>query len=305
VIRRRGFSLIELLVVVAVIATMIGLLLPAVQKVRASAARARCLNNLKQVGLACHSFHDANGNRFPPGFEVTDSSQAYGGKAVNGFYARLLPYLEQPAVLAIYDFGKGFDHADNQPAVNNVVPTLQCPDTFGDRSCRVYNYYDGSQTALTKRHTSQATDYTGVRGFAYTGFSGRGVFDANVRNRGRALTEIPDGTSTTILLVEKAGRPTYYIRRQAQSPLFPTLDWSGPWPGFVGDYLLGSSPDGATQHGPCVINCNNKDTPYSFHAGGICVSFADGSVRFLRETLSVATLSCLLRFDDGQIPGDF
>src|SRR5438094_9843692 len=100
--RRRGFTLIELLVVIAIIAVLIGLLLPAVQKVRAAAARMKCANNLKQLGLAIHNYHDSNG-KFPPGAVGPRPGVAgTSGLKHHALGSYLLPYLEQDALFRQY-----------------------------------------------------------------------------------------------------------------------------------------------------------------------------------------------------------
>src|SRR5262245_25533107 len=123
---RRGFTLIELLVVIAIIAVLIGLLLPAVQKVRETAARISCANNLKQIALAAHNYHDAT-NRFPTGARL---SIDVGGIPTGGtnLWVELLPYFEKDNLY------KQWDHNDNRNNVGGtnalsarVIKILLCP----------------------------------------------------------------------------------------------------------------------------------------------------------------------------------
>ncbi len=126
-VRRRAFTLIELLVVIAIIAVLIALLLPAVQQAREAARRMQCKNNLKQIGLALHNYHDAY-NTFPPAMCLTLSGANYGQW---GPQARLLPFLDQANLQKLIDFSLPYD---TQLAVVKVrVPTYMCPSEPNDR----------------------------------------------------------------------------------------------------------------------------------------------------------------------------
>src|SRR5262249_45295950 len=121
--RRPGFTLVELLVVIAIIGTLIGLLVPAVQKVREAASRLQCQNNLKQLGLALHSYHGV-AKGFPPGM-VSDSPLVSDADATG--YTYLLPYLEQDNTYRLYDFESPWFARANYAAVGTEVRLFFCP----------------------------------------------------------------------------------------------------------------------------------------------------------------------------------
>ena len=123
---RSAFTLIELLVVIAIIAILIGLLLPAVQKVREAAARAKCQNNLKQLGLAMHNYHSAL-NMFPPGQGVV---VANGNNGYN-VLAHILPYIEQDNVYRSFDFLQSSSTGNNATVRATVISTFLCPSDPG------------------------------------------------------------------------------------------------------------------------------------------------------------------------------
>lgn len=114
--RRRAFTLVELLVVIAIIAILIGLLLPAVQKVRSIAAQEQCANNLKQMALACHSYHQQNGH-LPPGRDANEFSA----------HAYLLPYLDQAPIYSLINFTVPYNNSLNAQAMASVIKVFICP----------------------------------------------------------------------------------------------------------------------------------------------------------------------------------
>src|SRR5437899_8396573 len=122
---RSAFTLVELLVVIAIIAVLIGLLLPAVQKVREAAARAKCQNHLKQLGLALHGYHDVN-KGFPAGLVIWPGETDTTDCQASGF-TRLLPYLEQDATHKLYHFEEPWFNPPNYQAVGTEVKLFFCP----------------------------------------------------------------------------------------------------------------------------------------------------------------------------------
>ena len=312
---RSAFTLIELLVVIAIIAILIGLLLPAVQKVREAAARAKCQNNLKQLGLAVHGYHDAHG-RLPASLEELVVNNVVKDHA---WTARILPYIEQEPLFRKYDFSLNWDEGANAAVggpIRETIPTFLCPSAPDNRNtvrgCTDY-------PATTERTWPNAFVSTGPNGQAqfvsqgdpyFIGMLPRDRVVNGVEDKARRkIVNVRDGTSNTLMLAECAGRNRRYVMGREDN----AQTWSaGPWAnpasrinvgGFdVSVYTFGvpiPSPGATT--GPCAINCINSKEIYAFHPGGANVVMGDGSVRFLKATVTLDTVLQLLTYDRGEI----
>ena len=312
---RRGFTLIELLVVIAIIAILIGLLLPAVQKVREAAARAKCSNNLKQLALAVHGYHDANG-RLPASFEEL---LVAGVNKDHSWTARILPYIEQEPLYRQYNFNLNWDEGANQAVdgpIRATIPTFLCPSAPDNRNtvrgCLDY-------PATTERTWPNAFVSTGPSGQAQYVSSGDPYFigmlphDKVTSGREdkarRTLVNIRDGTSNTLMLAECAGRNRKYVMGRED----PAQTWSaGPWAnpnsrinvgGFdPSTYTFGTAiPSPGATTGPCAVNCVNSKEIYAFHPGGAMAAMGDGSIRFVKATTSLDTVLAMLTYDRGEV----
>jgi prepilin-type N-terminal cleavage/methylation domain-containing protein len=297
-LRRTGFTLIELLVVIAIIALLMALLVPAVQKARAAAALTQCQNNLKQIGVALCSYETEH-RCFSPGnisSASPDINTKFGTAAGtnHGWAIFALPYMEQASTYSEYTFKVSWDAANNQKARLSVIPTLLCPAVpatsriFSNGSVQLAaSDYGPDYNYDTELESQNYVDTVDVRD---------GILCPNAYCLSRQIT---DGRSNTILMSEDAGRPDLWRAGRLISADGQT---DGGWADHNNPYIThGFSPDGTTHPGPCHTNCTNADEVYGFHTGGANHVFADGSVHFIGEEMSIRLFCHLITRAGGEL----
>ena len=293
--RQRGFTLIELLVVIAIIAILIGLLLPAVQKVREAAARTQCQNNLKQIGLALHNYHDRH-NGFPPGYVDRNPDPTSGGDADQGagwgWAAFLLNDLEQSPVFNGIDFNQ---NVGVSPICQTVLPVFLCPS---DQLLPTFTVYGTSAVVAQGNYTAN----NGINETSIYPGTNTGPF---LRNRRFRVADITDGLSNTLFVGE---RNTAHSR----------TTWAGAVPG--GLVPADSSPDpvgnaetaqalvlshGNRTHRPNDQSQWDADIFFSRHTAGVNFLLGDGSVRMISAGIDGIVYENLLSRADGNPIGDY
>ncbi|MCI0455783.1 MAG: DUF1559 domain-containing protein [Gemmataceae bacterium] len=274
---RTAFTLMELLVVMALLATLIGLLLPAVQKVRAAAARMSCQNNLKQIGLALHSYHDAHG-RFP-----TANSPTFGSA-----FTDILPYVEQDNIRKVYDVQRSPTVAPNNTVTLLPVKIYLCPSMAPPPApLAAYSTHPASYAACVGSNDAWAPPPDNGAIVRRNAVGGSVSVD-----QGKRLTELTDGTSSTFLVGEMGFQLKDYgftSGPYAGSPRGGNTSWAF---GYV-SYSFGSTKGMLNTINLPTSLLDRLQTFRSDHTGGGNFLFGDGSVRFLSQGISLAIYQAL------------
>ncbi len=318
--RRRGFTLIELLVVIAIIAILIALLVPAVQKVRAAAARTHCLNNFKQIGLAMHNYHDTF-KRLPNSRRTTTPLRSWAPD--------VLPYLEQANMVsaAYYNLNEDWYRTisitnpvgvaiPNASTARMFLSIFTCPSTPNPQrmqnkpdtppkigACGDYFVPEGVNLAI---NAELPAGKQFVAGAGLHGVMRPAPEKVN-------LLSISDGTSNTILVAECAGREDIWRGRSMIPAVADKTKpdcaraQGGAWATNDSPYEIGRRVEWCTgaNNVPGTMKINNSNEHghlyYSFHDGGAAFCFADGSVRFITDAIDLWTLAAMTTRAGGEV----
>lgn len=318
---RCGFTLTELLVVVAIIGLLIALLLPAIQGAREAGRRAQCSNNLRQLALGTLSYANINAEFLPapiyrpfnfdgkPGREgpVWGSGQPWRIEASSSWAVSLLPYIELGTLFDAFDPKSAFHFGGNLRLAQQSIPLYQCPSTDGyprrvaprsemqpfvpeDAQFGARDYVISGSVQIDETGTQDIPALRSVWWDIGGAEEGIGFMDDLEVPGSVRFAEAFDGLSNTLLFYEKAGLPSLY---PPKSSTLADINWyDGPsWPSlFPCEYNI-------WQRRPSV---NNWDCHYSFHPGGANISLCDGSVRFFSHDAPTEVFTSLISRSGGE-----
>lgn len=324
--RKTGFTLVELLVVIAIIGVLVALLLPAVQAAREAARRSSCQNNLKQIGLSLHNFHDTMGY-FPPSGQVAAGATGTSWSV----QARLLPFLEQGNLNNLINFN--LPYSSQVQVAKTKVPVYQCPSDPNSNRERP----DGAITHFPLNYGVNSGTWFVFDPNSQTG--GDGIAHVNSM---LGFASVTDGTSNTIAFAEVKSYQAYF--RNSGSPNavnapFPAnaaaisgmggsfkadsghtewVDFRVHQTGFTGTFAPNTKVPhtdsgklydidyNSYREGESATNMTYAAvTSRSYHSGGAQVNLVDGSVKLINSNIQLSTWRALTSRSGGEVPGEF
>tara|TARA_R110002111_G_scaffold262289_1_gene337838 strand:- start:124660 stop:125544 length:885 start_codon:yes stop_codon:yes gene_type:complete len=284
--RKNGFTLIELLVVIAIIAILIALLLPAVQQAREAARRSSCKNNLKQIGIAMHNYHDVH-RTLPPGYLDDDPAANVTNHNLLGWGTFILPYIEQSALYDSIGAVGGFDN--NWTTISDMItPSATVKTPYSKVALSTYicpsDPMGGINTDLSNYGKS---NYTGVAGNTYKSSGATKPTGSFYDNSNVSFRDYRDGLSNTIIIGE----------RGTEGAKNGTI-----WIGNYSDAAYYTQNAIATNSAYYGINGTAGSWNFtSSHTGGVHFLMGDGAVRFLSDNIDLNTYRDLGYISDGNV----
>ena len=315
-----AFTLIELLVVIAIIAVLVALLLPAVQQAREAARRSQCKNNLKQLGLALHNYHDTH-DGFPPGgispYGTSTMCSTGAGAQFAPWTVMLLPYLDDKNLYMQFNFSRRFRSASNETVSTIPEPNFslferannrfQCPSDSNSGNSQTTNYFGVQGGGAPPSGISSFVPCTSNSNLRV--FFSNGALYHNSRIRFRDIT---DGSSNTFLVGETKYQLTPSGRSDGIHMSWASSDYLGSLSGRPGVCAAAVDAINSAKTGTRQKDGGRDDTLSiytrtfgSFHVGGCHFTFCDGSVRFVSENIKLNTYRLAAQRSDGQVIGEF
>ncbi len=308
--QRRGFTLIELLVVIAIIAILIALLLPAVQQAREAARRSTCKNNLKQIGLALHNYHDTH-RVFPPGWVSRDTNGDASNLLAWGYF--ILPFMDQaPLYKSINPNIRWIEGSNSSgfsgvtsvvPAATTKIPAFSCPsDTQGLTNLEYGPNFRIGKSNYVCSYSPGAWNATSSTG------SASGAWGPFQRNSNVRMRDFDDGTSNTFLIGErnsKTSQAAFWIGTTKEGT---GTNRNGYWP-FVSaltrNFQWDSGSSANVFGNRYLINSGYAWAFSSLHTGGAHFVFGDGRVRFISENIDSYAYVALATTARGEVNGEY
>jgi prepilin-type N-terminal cleavage/methylation domain-containing protein/prepilin-type processing-associated H-X9-DG protein len=295
--RRRGFTLIELLVVIAIIGLLIALLLPAVQAAREASRRTQCRNNLHQIGVALHNYHDAH-RCLPPGYVSAYDSSGTDTGAGWGWGAILLPYVEETNLAKSIHFNQAIESPSNATARIAPVNVYLCPS---DTSTPTWDAVkrDAIGNVLSTICMIASANYVGVFGVTEPGVDGEGVF---FRDSKISMRDVTDGTSNTLMVGERSQTwcQATWTGAVTDASLFPPPKSQAlPVVQIAAGMILGHTSEGPP-NAP-GLECNNFS---SLHGQGANFLYVDGHVQYVSTFIERKVFNFLATRAGGEMTGE-